>query len=53
MSHPRMSLPYFGPIWSPYFVPSAEPFFQYRYPPYTEEAFQALSGPANVKIPDH
>ncbi|KAJ6561217.1 Aldehyde/histidinol dehydrogenase [Mycena vulgaris] len=33
--------------------PAAEPFFQYRYPPYTEEAFAALSGPANVKIPDH
>ncbi|KAJ7469963.1 Aldehyde/histidinol dehydrogenase [Mycena galericulata] len=31
---------------------SAEPFFQHRYPPYTEEAFEVLSGPANVKIPD-
>ncbi|KAJ7882834.1 Aldehyde/histidinol dehydrogenase [Mycena leptocephala] len=35
-------------------VPAAvEPFLQYRYPPYTEEAFQALSAPANIKIPDH
>ncbi|KAJ7460714.1 Aldehyde/histidinol dehydrogenase [Mycena latifolia] len=33
--------------------PAAEPFLQYRYPPYTEEAFQALSAPANIKIPDH
>jgi aldehyde dehydrogenase (NAD+) len=31
---------------------SAEPFLQLRYPPYTEEAFQALSAPAFVKIPD-
>ncbi|KAJ6544108.1 Aldehyde/histidinol dehydrogenase [Mycena capillaripes] len=33
--------------------PAVEPFFQYRYPPYTEEAFQMLSAPANIKIPDH
>ncbi|KAJ7909225.1 Aldehyde/histidinol dehydrogenase [Mycena leptocephala] len=33
--------------------PAAEPFLQLRYPPYTEEALQALSAPAFVKIPDH
>ncbi|KAJ6466021.1 Aldehyde/histidinol dehydrogenase [Mycena vitilis] len=33
--------------------PTAEPFLRHRYPPYTEEAFQALSAPANIKIPDH
>ncbi|KAJ7141582.1 Aldehyde/histidinol dehydrogenase [Mycena filopes] len=33
--------------------PAAEPFLQYRYPPYSEEAFEALSGPANIKIPDN
>ncbi|KAJ7114602.1 Aldehyde/histidinol dehydrogenase [Mycena crocata] len=33
--------------------PAAEPFMLNRYPPYTEEAFQALSAPANVKIPDN
>ncbi|KAJ7483272.1 Aldehyde/histidinol dehydrogenase [Mycena latifolia] len=33
--------------------PAAEPFLQFCYPPYTEEAFQALSAPANMKIPDH
>ncbi|KAJ7708723.1 Aldehyde/histidinol dehydrogenase [Mycena rosella] len=33
--------------------PAAEPFLQYRYPPYTEDAFQALSAPANIKIPEH
>lgn len=32
---------------------SFEPYLGYRYPPYTEEAFQALSAPANIKIPDH
>ncbi|KAK7055353.1 aldehyde dehydrogenase [Favolaschia claudopus] len=30
---------------------SFEPFNAYRYPPYSEEAFQVLSGPANVQIP--
>ncbi|KAJ7802239.1 Aldehyde/histidinol dehydrogenase [Mycena olivaceomarginata] len=33
--------------------PAIEPYLKYRYPPYTEEAFQALSAPANMKIPDH
>ncbi|KAF7326639.1 Aldehyde dehydrogenase [Mycena venus] len=33
--------------------PAAEPFLGYRYPPYTEEAFQALSAPANIKIPEN
>ncbi|KAJ7882477.1 hypothetical protein B0H13DRAFT_2344612 [Mycena leptocephala] len=33
--------------------PAAEPFLQRRYPPYTEEAFQALWAPAFVGIPDH
>ncbi|KAJ7621736.1 Aldehyde/histidinol dehydrogenase [Mycena polygramma] len=33
--------------------PAAEPFLRHRYPPYTEEAFQALSASANIKIPDH
>ncbi|KAJ7310002.1 Aldehyde/histidinol dehydrogenase [Mycena albidolilacea] len=32
--------------------PSFEPFLGYRYPPYSEEAFQALSAGANIKIPD-
>ncbi|KAJ7938365.1 Aldehyde/histidinol dehydrogenase [Mycena leptocephala] len=32
--------------------PAVEPFFQYRYPPYTEEGFQALSASMNIKIPD-
>ncbi|KAJ6598007.1 Aldehyde/histidinol dehydrogenase [Mycena sp. CBHHK59/15] len=34
-------------------VPPEQPFLECRYPPYTEEAFQALSAPANIKIPDH
>ncbi|KAF8172803.1 Aldehyde/histidinol dehydrogenase [Mycena galopus ATCC 62051] len=33
--------------------PSFEPFLAHRYPPYTEEAFEALSAPANIKIPDN
>ncbi|KAJ7733163.1 Aldehyde/histidinol dehydrogenase [Mycena metata] len=32
--------------------PAAEPFMQHRYPPYTEEAFEAIAAPANIKIPD-
>ncbi|KAJ7761766.1 Aldehyde/histidinol dehydrogenase [Mycena metata] len=31
---------------------AAEPFFQSRYPPYTEEAFEAFSAPVDIKIPD-
>ncbi|KAJ7032244.1 Aldehyde/histidinol dehydrogenase [Mycena alexandri] len=33
--------------------PTAEPLLQNRYPPYTEAAFEALSAPANIKIPDN
>ncbi|KAJ6463368.1 Aldehyde/histidinol dehydrogenase [Mycena sanguinolenta] len=32
--------------------PAFEPFLGHRYPPFTEEGFQALSAPANIKIPD-
>ncbi|KAJ7841931.1 hypothetical protein B0H14DRAFT_3693309 [Mycena olivaceomarginata] len=32
--------------------PTSEPFLGYRYPPYSEEAFQALSAGANIKIPN-
>ncbi|KAJ7629993.1 Aldehyde/histidinol dehydrogenase [Mycena polygramma] len=32
---------------------AAEPHMQLSYPPYTEEAYQAFSAPANVKIPDY
>ncbi|KAJ7638413.1 Aldehyde/histidinol dehydrogenase [Roridomyces roridus] len=33
--------------------PAAEPFMGLRYPPYTEEAYQALSAPAKIVIPDN
>ncbi|KAJ7573939.1 Aldehyde/histidinol dehydrogenase [Mycena floridula] len=32
--------------------PSAEPFLQGRYPPYSQEAYEFFSGPANLPIPE-
>lgn len=33
-------------------VASAEPFLKLRYPPYTEEAYQILTGGSRLKIPE-